>query len=287
MADPRVAVYIDFDNIVISRYDQVHGKNKWRSDEARDVDMNAKDGSGRKLQEARVDIGAILDYATSFGSVAVSRAYADWSAPANASYKSQLVDNSVDLTQLFNVSGTKNGADIRLAVDVIDDLFRFDAITHVLVVAGDSDYIPMVTRCKRMNREVIGLGIAGSTSEAFKKACDQFTVYDDVPDVADFRKATRATEPATATKATPPRNADPASALLVRALEFLEKNGDEWQSNGSVKNQMTRLRSDFNEKSLGFNTFTKFLQSRADEGVIEINPNAEPNGRRVRLPEKN
>ncbi|MEZ5190001.1 MAG: NYN domain-containing protein [Schumannella sp.] len=68
----------------------------------------------------------------------MTRAYADWSAPANASYQIQLVDRSVDLTQLFNVSGTKNGADIRLAVDVVDDLFRFDSITQVVIVAGDS-----------------------------------------------------------------------------------------------------------------------------------------------------
>ena len=158
MADPRVAVYIDFDNIVISRYDQLFGSGSWRKDNARDVAMNAKssDAVAQRLDEARVDIGAILEYATSFGSVSVIRAYADWSAPANASYKLQLVDHSVDLTQLFNVSGTKNGADIRLAVDVIDDLFRFESISHVLVVAGDSDYIPLVTRCKRMGREVIG-----------------------------------------------------------------------------------------------------------------------------------
>jgi hypothetical protein len=287
MADPRVAVYIDFDNIVISRYDQVHGKNKWRDDQARDATMNPKstDPIDLKLIQARVDIGAILEYATGFGSVAVSRAYADWSVRANASYKSQLVDNAVDLTQLFNVSGTKNGADIRLAVDVIDDLFRFESITHVLVVAGDSDYIPMVTRVQRMGRIAIGLGIQGSVSQAFKKACDIFTVYDDVPDVPSFTPAVQAAAPVV--KSAPPRSSDPASALLIRALEFLEKGGEEWQSNSAVKNQMIRLRSDFNEKSLGFGSFTKFLQNRADDGIVEINPNAESNGRRVRLPEKN
>jgi hypothetical protein len=293
MADPRVAVYIDFDNIVISRYDQLFGSGSWRKDNARDVAMNAKssDAVAQRLDEARVDIGAILEYATSFGSVSVIRAYADWSAPANASYKLQLVDHSVDLTQLFNVSGTKNGADIRLAVDVIDDLFRFESISHVLVVAGDSDYIPLVTRCKRMGREVIGLGIDGSTSSAFKKACDRFTVYDDVPGITKPKTTTpraRATAKATTEAAPTVDAADPqaaASALLVRALQLIDdKNDEEWQTNGEVKTQMLRLDPSFKEKPLGLRSFTDFLESRSKEGVIEIKPKSKANDRRLKLP---
>jgi hypothetical protein len=287
MADPRVAVYIDFDNIVISRYDQLFGSGAWRKDNARDftMDPKSKDPVSQRLLDARVDIGAILAYATSFGSVTVTRAYADWSATANASYKQQLVDSSVDLTQLFNVSGTKNGADIRLAVDVIDDLFRFDSISDVLIVAGDSDYIPLVTRCKRMGRQVVGLGIDGSTSEAFKKACNVFTVYDDVPGLPQRAPVKAPTERAPQ-KQSVAKAAAPKPELLVQALELVEKsNGEDWQTNSEVKNQMMRLDSTFNQKALGFSTFSKFLQSRADAGVIEINPDAEPNHRRLRLPE--
>ena len=92
----RVAVYIDFDNIVISRYAQVHEKfrkeNLSRVDAARlvsDPELAAR------LESAKVDIGAILDFATSFGSVVISRAYADWSSVVNASYRQQLVDAGV------------------------------------------------------------------------------------------------------------------------------------------------------------------------------------------------
>src|SRR5690606_34555735 len=83
----RVAVYIDFDNIVISRYDQLHGDGAWRKNNARD----AKPATAEKLAAARVDVSAVLDYASSFGTVAVTRAYADWSVPANAAYRAQLV----------------------------------------------------------------------------------------------------------------------------------------------------------------------------------------------------
>src|SRR5690349_22510311 len=139
----RVAVYIDFDNVVISRYDDVHGKGAWHKDNARlhRKSASSSDGVDQKLAAAHVDIGAIIDYATSFGNVSLSRAYADWSIPANAAYREQLVGRSLDLVQLFAASGTKNGADIRLTVDAVEDLMRDRKISHLVLVAGDSDFV--------------------------------------------------------------------------------------------------------------------------------------------------
>ena len=88
------------------------------------------------------------------------------SVTANAAYKHQLTDRAVDLVQLFATSGTKNGADIRLAIDAVEDLLRHSDITHVVIVGGDSDYIPLAQRCKRMGRFVVGIGVASSTSRA-------------------------------------------------------------------------------------------------------------------------
>ena len=86
---PRVAVYLDFDNIVISRYDQVHGRNSFQKDKARGLDDD-------KLTTATVDLGAIIDFASSFGTLVLTRAYADWSAALNAKYQGQLVGRAVD-----------------------------------------------------------------------------------------------------------------------------------------------------------------------------------------------
>src|SRR5687768_15029683 len=98
----RVAVYIDFDNVVISRYDDVHGKQAWRKDDPRQHGQptGSKDPIDARLTAARVDIGAIIDFAASFGSVSLSRAYADWSVPVNASYKTELIERSLHLVQL-------------------------------------------------------------------------------------------------------------------------------------------------------------------------------------------
>lgn len=297
----RVAVYIDFDNVVISRYDDVHGKGAWYSDNARKVDWASGQGPAeQKLKDAAVDIGAIIDYATSFGSVSLSRAYADWSVPANASYRHPLVDRSIDLVQLFSTSGTKNGADIRLSVDAVEDLVLNPEITHVVFVAGDSDYIPLAQRCKRMGRYVVGIGVSGSTSKALVSACDDFTYYGDVPGVVTpkpvapvavaaepppaakapaGKKAAAAKAPAKkaakttrSPKATAPSAESPAQAeatqLLIRAIEVgTGKSDDGWLHAGGVKSVMQRMNPAFKEKALGYSSFAAFVESRS--AVVE------------------
>jgi len=292
-SESRVGVYIDFDNVVISRYDQLWGRGDFMRDRARQADTEALRA---KLEQAKVDIGAILDYSSSFGTIAVSRAYADWSAPANASYQRQLINRAVDLAQLFQVtSGGKNGADIRLAVDVVEELYRLPDLTHVVIVAGDSDYIALAQSAKRLGRTVIGIGVAGATSRALMAACDEFTDYDELPGVTPFvkpepakaepakRRPTKA-ETAKAAEGEPDAHLtqDAATDLLVRALQIVENRGDEdWAGNSQVKNQMLRMDSSFKEKSLGYKSFTDFVASRSN--VVEVKEGAPTNQPRLRL----
>ncbi|MDT5256586.1 MAG: hypothetical protein QOD10_1666, partial [Mycobacterium sp.] len=180
MTDPgagRVAVYLDFDNIVISRYDQVHGRSSFQRDKTKGLDKQPD-----KLARATVDVGAVIDFASSFGTLVLTRAYADWSAEVNTGYREQLVGRAVDLVQLFPAAAYgKNGADIRLAVDAVEDMFRLPDLTHVVIVAGDSDYIPLAQRCKRLGRYVVGVGVAGSSSRALAAPSDEFVTYDPRP----------------------------------------------------------------------------------------------------------
>jgi len=266
----RVAVYLDFDNIVISRYDQVNGRNSFQRDKAKGLEA-------ARLARARVDVGAILDFASSFGTVVLTRAYADWSADVNAEYREQLVGRAVDLVQLFPAAAYgKNAADIRLAVDAVEDMFRLPDLTHVVIVAGDSDYIPLAQRCKRLGRYVVGIGVAGSSSKSLAAACDDFVIYDALPGVPVFepsdsepeqpkRRAARSKSP----EPEPPDSQDAATALLKRALQIgLEKDDADWLHNSAVKAQMKRMDPSFSEKSLGFKSFSDFLRSRAD--VVEL-----------------
>ena len=283
--DTRVAVYIDFDNIVISRYNQLHGRGN-RVHKVKDLDP--KDPATAKLlEEAKVDLGAVLDYASSFGTIAVSRAYADWSVPVNADYSRQLIERAVDLIQLFpTVASGKNGADIRLALDVAEDLFRLPHLTHVVIVAGDSDYIALAQRGKQLNRYVVGIGVAGSTSRALAYACNEFKDYDALPGVTSPTTSTssESSEPKTRRSTKPRSEKDVAADLLVRALQLgQEKTDDEWQSSASVKSQMLRLDPTFQERALGFKTFTDFAQSL--EKLVELDSGT--TNRKIRLRAKN
>jgi hypothetical protein len=269
----RVAVYLDFDNIVISRYDQVNGRNSFQRDKAGGLEQQPD-----RLARATVDVGAIIDFASSFGTLVLTRAYADWSADVNAGYRGQLVARAVDLVQLFPAAAYgKNGADIRLAVDAVEDMFRLPDLTHVVVVAGDSDYIPLAQRCKRLGRYVVGIGVAGASSRALAAACDEFVIYDALPGVPVFEpeadKPKKASGRGKVDKREEPEEApDPqaaATALLTRALQIgLEKDDVDWLHNSAVKAQMKRMDPSFSEKSLGFKSFSDFLRSRSD--VVEL-----------------
>ena len=319
-SDGRVAVYIDFDNIVISRYNQLHGRGAFQLDRVRQTDPAdpaADPAVVARIREATVDIGAVLDYASSFGQIISSTAYADWSQPVNAAYRRQLVDRAVDLTQMFPLSATKNGADIRLAVDVVEDLFRLGGVTHVVLAAGDSDYVALAQRVKRLGRSIVAVGVAGATSKALPAACNEFSMYDDLPGIgsedadADLpepvalppaqaepvkRAATRKVKAKEAAPVAPETNGDDsagaaepaaklspraASTLLRRALELgHDKAGrDEWLHTSAVKQQMKRMDPGFHEKSLGYSSFTDFVKSRSSLAEVE----KASNGQRVRL----
>ncbi|MHA3684505.1 NYN domain-containing protein [Leucobacter sp. HY1908] len=348
----RVAVYLDFDNIVLSWYDRVHGRNSFGRDRHRIAEDPSDPEIAARLEAAAVDVGAIIDYASSFGTLVLTRAYADWSSPINALYRSQLVARAVDLVQLFPAAAyAKNGADIRLAVDTVEDMFRLDDLTHVVIVAGDSDYVPLAQRCKRLGRYVVGIGVAGSTAKSLTAACDEFASYDTLPGVerpgrearqvprssavvneepaveapreasteappaaeqsalaASKGRSRRASKPAAAKESSakgagsgeqagqaepvdarrgsdPAQDAEPSAevsaetdadteleitGLLIRALWLgLEKDDSEWLHSSAVKQQMRRMDPSFNEKALGFRSFSEFLKSRSDIAELE------------------
>jgi hypothetical protein len=299
----RVAVYIDFDNIVISRYDQVHGRGQFQRDKVHGFskgDRPADPETIEKLRRATVDVGAVIDFASSFGTLVLTRAYADWSAPVNADYRGQLVSRAVDLVQLFPTAAyAKNGADIRLAVDAVEDMFRLPDLTHMVIVAGDSDYIALAQRCRRLGRYVVGVGVAGSTSRSLAAACDELVTYDALPGItpagasqlpaaraaaapaepeesgiaSPARGSRRARRPAAAvTDETDPDSEDPqelATRLLERALRLgQEKDDADWLHSSTVKSQMRRMDPSFSERALGYRSFSDFVKSR--EAVAEL-----------------
>ena len=225
----------------------------------------------------------------------LTRAYADWSAAVNAAYRDQLVGRAVDLVQLFPAAAyAKNGADIRLAVDAVEDMFRLPDLTHVVIVAGDSDYIALAQRCKRLGRYVVASASPARRAARSAAACDELVTYDALPGVpvpapaeegaGDQRRGRRsgrrsAKRTPSADEALPESpdaveqnddddEEDPQGAatdLLQRALRLgQEKDDADWLHNSAVKTQMKRMDPSFSERALGFRSFSDFLRSRGD-----------------------
>jgi len=252
----QVAIYIDFDNVVISRASQAHASGV----------------------SSRVAIDALLDFAARYGRLTIARAYADWSVKQNADYRDQLVARAVELVQLFPASKTKNGADIRLAVDAIEDLYQHPGITHIVIAAGDSDFIPLAQRARRLGRVVLGVGVAGSVSRALASACDTYMDYDelleqrgeaeriaDAPPAAAPQKA----DPKAKGAATPRRRAFP---LISEALSGLEAQypDREWHPLSVIKNRVLQIEPTFREANYDAEKFSELL---ARYSQIEINGN--------------
>jgi hypothetical protein len=178
-------------------------------------------------------------------------------------------------------------------------MFRLPDLTHVVIVAGDSDYIALAQRCRRLGRYVVGVGVAGSTSRSLAAACDELVTYDALPGVTPIDTSQSATEqPATPKVETDgtagtsshsgsrrttrpgaavPNEPDPdsedpqqlATSLLERALRLgQEKDDADWLHSSAVKSQMKRMDPSFSERALGYRSFSDFVRSR--EAVAEL-----------------
>lgn len=258
-AESRVAIYIDFDNVVISRASQAKATGA----------------------AATVAIDVLLDFATRYGRLTISRAYADWSVKTNADYREQLVARAVELVQLFPATRTKNGADIRMAVDAIEDLYLHDGLTHIVIAAGDSDFVPLAQRARRLGRVVLGVGVAGSISKSLASACDVYVDYDELLDDRQKLEAEAdREEPKPSAKTTRDASAPAAAAhprraypLITEALRGLDAQHPEreWHALSALKNQILRIAPTFKEKDYGAASFSELLGRYASQ--IEVSKN--------------
>ncbi len=162
-----VALYWDFENIHASLC------------EAQDPGSYARPDNRFKVQEPLVDVQAVVDVAAAYGPIAIHRAYCNWQFFGR--YRDLLLHNAVDLVQMFPPGGaSKNGADIRLCLDVAEDIARFTHITTVVVVAGDSDFMPLSQKLKAAGRTLVGVGTRQATNRHWAASCHAFHYYDEL-----------------------------------------------------------------------------------------------------------
>lgn len=167
LTQPMVALYWDFENLHAGLC------------EARQPGVYSQQDHRFKVQEPLVDVAAVVALATSFGPLALHRAYCNWQFFGR--YRDALLHHAVDLVQLFPPgAAAKNGADIRLCLDAVEDVGRFPHIGTVVVVGGDSDFLPLGQKLRAAGRRVVGVGLRQHTNAHWAASCHAFHCYDDL-----------------------------------------------------------------------------------------------------------
>jgi uncharacterized protein (TIGR00288 family) len=208
----------------------------------------------------RFDIHRVLERLVEKGKIVAKKAYADWSR--FGTYTSPLHEAAIELIEIprRGQSG-KNSADIRLCVDAMDLAYSKEHIDTFVIVSGDSDFSPLVSKLKELGKHVIGLGMTESTSDLLRDNCDEFIYYEDLGH-----------SPALAPNINPqlPEQKRKAFALLMESLLALRRENKEVIWSSMIKDTMKRKKPSFNEAYHGYRTFSELLEDAQREGLLEL-----------------
>src|SRR3989441_11482025 len=208
----------------------------------------------------RFDIARVLERLVEKGKVVAKKAYADWSR--FAPYTAPLHEAAIELVEIprRGQSG-KNSADIRLCVDAMDLAYSKEHIDTFVIVSGDSDFSPLVSKLKENGKHVIGLGMQESTSDLLRDNCDEFIYYEDLGKAPTLAPTLNAQLPETKRK---------GFSLLLESLLALRRENKEVLWSSMVKDTMKRKKPSFNEVYHGYRTFSELLEDAQREGLLEL-----------------
>ena len=239
----------------------------------------------------RFDIAKVLQRLLLKGSIVVKKAYCDWER--YKAFKAPMHEASFELIEIPHVRQSgKNSADIRMVVDALDLCYTKAHVDTFVIVSGDSDFSPLVSKLRENDKRVIGVGVKNSTSDLLIANCDEFIYYDDLvrekKKPAPRRQPTKA--PARGEAAAPPKRDDEARAgqaleLITETLEALvAERGEEEKIWGSmVKQALKRRMPGFNESYFGFRSFNSLLEEAERRGALALERDEKSGGYIVRL----
>jgi uncharacterized protein (TIGR00288 family) len=222
----------------------------------------------RDANYAQFEIGEVLERLLVKGNIVVKKAYCDWDRYKG--FKAAMHEASFELIEIPHVRQSgKNSADIRMVVDALDLCYTKSHVDTFVIISGDSDFSPLVSKLRENNKVVIGVGVKNSTSDLLIANCDEFIFYDDLIRIAKRRKPAK--KKATERKGNGDRAAqkNPQDARAEKAFEqvletidgLVSERGDEDKIWGSmVKQALKRRKPGFNESYHGFRSFSKLLE---------------------------
>ncbi len=270
-----IAVYCDFENLAIGV---------------------------REAKYDKFDMSKVLERLLLKGSIVVKKAYCDWDR--YKSFKTTMHEAAFELIEIPHVRQSgKNSADIRMVVDALDLCYTKAHVDTFVIVSGDSDFSPLVSKLRENNKIVIGVGVKNSTSDLFIGNCDDFIFYDDLvreEEKARVRQTSRQTarpaassKPATKAASTAPPSAvepkpagDPEKAIeqVIETVDALiaERGGSDTIWGSMVKQTIKRRLPQFSERFHGFRSFNALLEEAAKRGLLVVEWDEKSGGYRVK-----
>ena len=211
-------------------------------------------------RDRRFEIRKVLERLVEKGKLIVKKAYADWTDYAE--YKKPLHEAAIELIEIPKRAMTgKNSADIRLCVDALDLCYSKEHIDTFVVVSGDSDFSPLVSKLKENGKRVIGVGMKESSSNLLVDNCDEFIYYEDLERPLGI--------PPKIEQDLPEKKKE-AFQLLVDSVVALVRENKEVLWSSMVKETMKRKKPSFNESYHGYRTFSDLLEDAEKEGIIQL-----------------
>ncbi|MDM7913998.1 MAG: NYN domain-containing protein [Candidatus Eisenbacteria bacterium] len=242
--EARIALFMDFENIALGL-------------------------RGKKAKS--FDVNMILERLLEKGRIIVKRAYADWTRYSE--YRRDLHEAAIELIEVpARQQSGKNSADIRLVVDALDLCYTKEHLDTFVVVSGDSDFSPLVSKLKENNKQVIGLGLREATSDLLAENCDEFLYYEDLTQ----QQATPRTGPASHDNI--PAKKREAFHLLLDSIGALLRENKEVLWSSMIKDTIKRKKPTFSESAFGYRTFSELLEDAARHGLIELTRDARSGG---------
>lgn len=229
----------------------------------------------RDANYAQFDIGKVIERLLLKGNIVVKKAYCDWARYKE--FKTAMHESSFELIEIPHVRQSgKNSADIRMVVDALDLCYTKEHVDTFVIISGDSDFSPLVSKLRENDKVVIGVGVKNSTSDLLIANCDEFIYYDDLVRTQPSHAAKTRRK---VTKGVDSKKAEPTEDKKQEALDLVTQTYDAlveergvgekiWGS--MIKQTLRRRRPGFNETYYGFRSFGQLLEEAESRGYLEL-----------------
>jgi len=240
----------------------------------------------RDASYPQFEIEKILERLLLKGHIVVKKAYCDFER--GKAFKRDLHEAAFELIEIPHLRQSgKNSADIRMVVDALDLCYTKGHVDTFVIISGDSDFSPLVSKLRENAKKVIGVGVKNSSSDLFINNCDEFIYYDDLVRAVPPRGRQKSAAQPAAAKPSDTDTKGPASLavadafdLVVKTLEALaaERDANDPVYGSMIKQAIKRRHPGFNERAYGFRSFNDLLQDAEKRGLLKLEPDKKSGG---------